>query len=61
MICLTFHQDAFLIEARGDVQDSLLSSDMQESDIPSGSDNVRVYYMVHPAVDLDGSSMGSGY
>jgi len=58
---LPFNQDAFLIEARGDVQDSLLSSDAQESSIPSETDNVRVYYMVHPAVDLDGSSMGSGY
>ncbi|KAJ3556351.1 hypothetical protein NP233_g11997 [Leucocoprinus birnbaumii] len=54
-------KDSFLIEARGDVQDSLLSSDAQESSIPSEGDNVRVYYMVHPAVDLEGSSMGSGY
>ncbi|KAF7775735.1 hypothetical protein Agabi119p4_4128 [Agaricus bisporus var. burnettii] len=53
-------KESYLIEARGDVQDSLLSSDTQESSIPVEGENVRVYYMVHPGVDLDSSSMASG-
>ena len=51
-----------MIEVRGDVQDSLRPStddDAQES-MGVADDNVRVYYLVHPAVDTE-SSMTSGY
>lgn len=47
-------QDNYLIEIRGDVQESLPS--MDESSLASEGDNVRVYYMVHPSVDTEGSS-----
>lgn len=51
-------QDNYLIEARGDVQDSLPES-MEESAGQSFEDpNVRVYYMVHPSVDTDAASSG---
>jgi DNA replication licensing factor MCM6 len=43
---------------RGDVQESLPSADensAQSSGIQDG-ENVRVYYMVHPSVDTEGSS-----
>jgi DNA replication licensing factor MCM6 len=46
-------QDNYLIEVRGDVQESLPSVD--EDGNPSQSDGVRVYYMVHPSVDADES------
>jgi len=55
-------QDNFLIEVKGDVQDSLRPSadeESQESAGPTG-DDVRVYYLVHPSVDTE-SSMTSGY
>ena len=52
-------QDNYLIEIRGDVQDSLPPS-MEESSgqqtVDSQEGNVRVYYMVHPSVDTEGSS-----
>lgn len=62
MVSLNVFQDNYLIEVRGDVQDSLRPStddDSQESMGASG-DNVRVYYLVHPSVDTE-SSMTSGY
>jgi DNA replication licensing factor MCM6 len=56
---LLFHQDNYLIEARGDVQESLPPS-ADDSVAPSMSiqdgENVRVYYMVHPSVDTEESS-----
>ena len=52
-------QDNYLIEIRGDVQESLPTS-MDESSAHASADihdgTVRVYYMVHPSVDLEGSS-----
>ena len=48
-------QDNYLIQIMGDVQNSLPSleeSGEQESD-------VRVYYMVHPSVDTEGSSLST--
>ncbi|TBU47236.1 mis5 protein [Dichomitus squalens] len=52
-------KDNYLIEIRGDVQDSLPpsmeeSSGQQTADSQEG--NVRVYYMVHPSVDTESSS-----
>ncbi|CAA7260110.1 unnamed protein product [Cyclocybe aegerita] len=54
-------KDNFLIEVRGDVQESLASmdEDNQQSSGAAG-ENVRVYYLVHPSVDTE-SSMTSGY
>lgn len=55
-ILIRSSQDNYLIEARGDVQDSLPES-MEESAGQSFEDsNVRVYYMVHPSVDTDTAS-----
>ncbi|KZP20186.1 mis5 protein [Athelia psychrophila] len=51
-------KDNYLIEVRGDVQESLMSAD-DSSTLPSSvqdGENVRVYYMVHPSVDTEGSS-----
>ncbi|KAI0727346.1 MCM-domain-containing protein [Fomitopsis betulina] len=52
-------KDNYLIEIKGDVQESLPESMEESSTQPSfdgqGGD-VRVYYMVHPSVDADGSS-----
>ncbi|TFY64490.1 hypothetical protein EVJ58_g2595 [Rhodofomes roseus] len=52
-------KDNYLIEIKGDVQDSLPESMEESSAQPSfdgqGGD-VRVYYMVHPSVDTEGSS-----
>ncbi|KAJ3004364.1 hypothetical protein NUW54_g4849 [Trametes sanguinea] len=52
-------KDNYLIEIRGDVQDSLPPS-MEESSGQQSYDsqdgNVRVYYMVHPSVDIDETS-----
>lgn len=31
--------------------------DGAQSSIPQSGDNVRVYYMVHPSVDTEGSSV----
>jgi DNA replication licensing factor MCM6 len=58
---LTLSQDNYLIEVRGDVQDSLPESTTDGS-MPAQSlstqdgENVRVYYMVHPSVDTEGTS-----
>ena len=55
---LSAAQDTYLIEVRGDVQESLPSMDetsAQSSGVQEG-ENVRVYYMVHPSVDTEGSS-----
>ncbi|KAF8914237.1 mis5 protein [Gymnopilus junonius] len=55
-------KESFLIEVRGDAQDSLMSADgeSQESSAAMEGENVRVYYMVHPSVDTE-SSLASGY
>jgi DNA replication licensing factor MCM6 len=55
-------QDNFLIEVRGDVQDSLRPSTDDDSQGSTGvaGEDVRVYYLVHPSVDTE-SSMTSGY
>jgi DNA replication licensing factor MCM6 len=51
-------KDNYLIEVKGDVQESLPSIDdeSQESAPALPGENVRVYYMVHPSVDTDASS-----
>ncbi|GBE79886.1 DNA replication licensing factor mcm6 [Sparassis crispa] len=52
-------KDNFLIEIKGDVQDSLPLSADESSGQPSfdgQGGNVRVYYMVHPSVDTEESS-----
>ncbi|PIL37368.1 hypothetical protein GSI_01061 [Ganoderma sinense ZZ0214-1] len=52
-------KDNYLIEIRGDVQDSLPPSMEESSGGQTGDSqegNVRVYYMVHPSVDTEGSS-----
>jgi len=53
-------KENFLIEVRGDVQESLPS--MDEESLSSGAragENVRVYYMVHPSVDTESSMTSS--
>ncbi|KAJ6515530.1 MCM2/3/5 family-domain-containing protein [Mycena sanguinolenta] len=50
-------KDNYLLEVKGDVQDSLPSAD--EESQPLEGENVKVYYMVHPSVDTEGSSMAS--
>jgi DNA replication licensing factor MCM6 len=47
-------QDNYLIEIRGDVQDSLASAG-DDASIAQDSD-ARIFYMVHPSVDADESS-----
>lgn len=52
-------QDRFLLEIRGDVQDSLPESAsdgtvQQSSSSGQVGENDRVYYMVHPSVDTEG-------
>ncbi|KAG2013352.1 ATP dependent DNA helicase [Coprinopsis cinerea AmutBmut pab1-1] len=54
-------KDHYLIEVRGDVQDSLPSGDSQTHPSTTDDDNVRYYYMVHPSVDTEGSSLTSGF
>jgi len=51
-------KDNYLIEVRGDVQESLPSVDENsvESSGAQEGENIRVYYMVHPSVDTEGSS-----
>lgn len=54
-------QDKFLLEVRGDVQDSLPESAsngtvQQSSSSGQARENDRVYYMVHPSVDTEGES-----
>ncbi|PPQ71094.1 hypothetical protein CVT24_009845 [Panaeolus cyanescens] len=52
-------KENYLIEGRGDVQESLPSA-ADESQESVAGENIRVYYMVHPSVDTE-SSMTSGY
>lgn len=48
-------QDNFLVEIKGDVQESLPTS--MDENVPSqGETNLRVFYMVHPSVDTETSS-----
>ena len=47
-------QDNYLIQITGDVQNSLPTS-MDESSTQGG--DMRVFYMVHPAVDTDSSQV----
>ncbi|OJA15981.1 hypothetical protein AZE42_09797 [Rhizopogon vesiculosus] len=54
-------KDNYLIEVRGDVQDSLPGSTTDgsapaQSSSTQDGENVRVYYMVHPSVDTEGTS-----
>ncbi|CAK5275412.1 unnamed protein product [Mycena citricolor] len=49
-------KDNYLLEVKGDVQESLPS--MDEESQPS-DENVKMYYMVHPAVDIDEASFAS--
>ncbi|KAL0580710.1 MCM DNA helicase complex subunit mcm6 [Marasmius crinis-equi] len=54
-------KDNYLLEVRGDVQESLPSVDESSQNIQTSStaaegDDVKVYYMVHPSVDADESS-----
>ncbi|PCH40837.1 mis5 protein [Wolfiporia cocos MD-104 SS10] len=52
-------KDNYLIEIKGDVQESLPESMEESSEQPSydiQDGDVRVYYMVHPSVDTEGSS-----
>ncbi|KAI6152370.1 MCM2/3/5 family-domain-containing protein [Pisolithus tinctorius] len=51
-------KDNYLIEVRGDVQESLPESvgDSTDLSLPQDGENVRVYYMVHPSVDTENSS-----
>ncbi|KIK29092.1 hypothetical protein PISMIDRAFT_89712 [Pisolithus microcarpus 441] len=51
-------KDNYLIEVRGDVQESLPDSvgDSADLSLPQDGENVRVYYMVHPSVDTENSS-----
>ncbi|TFK55620.1 MCM-domain-containing protein [Heliocybe sulcata] len=48
-------KDNYLIEVRGDVQESLPMSGTDDTGA-SSLENLRVYYMVHPSVDTEGSS-----
>ncbi|KAJ6485132.1 MCM2/3/5 family-domain-containing protein [Mycena vitilis] len=50
-------KDNYLLEVKGDVQDSLPS--MDEDSQPIEGDNIKLYYMVHPSVDTEGSSLTS--
>lgn len=52
-------KDNYLIEVSGDVQESLPTASLDESgaqSLGSNDPNRRVYYMVHPSVDTEGSS-----
>jgi len=52
-------KDNYLIEVRGDVQESLPPPSLDESgaqSLETDDGNTRVYYMVHPSVDTEGSS-----
>ena len=48
-------KETYLIEVKGDVQDSLLSSSAEDSARVESQDDgsMRVYYMVHPSIDVD--------
>ncbi|KAJ7490252.1 MCM2/3/5 family-domain-containing protein [Mycena galericulata] len=50
-------KDNYLLEVKGDVQDSLPS--MDDDSQPVEGENVKVHYMVHPSVDTEGSSLTS--
>ncbi|KAF9455936.1 MCM2/3/5 family-domain-containing protein [Collybia nuda] len=54
-------KDNYLIEVKGDVQESLPSMDeeSQHSSAAVEGENIRVYYMVHPSVDTEESSLTS--
>jgi DNA replication licensing factor MCM6 len=45
------------MEVKGDVQESLPPTDeaTQESSVAIAGEDVRVFYMVHPAVDAESS------
>jgi DNA replication licensing factor MCM6 len=47
------------MELKGDVQESLLPTDeaSQESSAAITGEGVRVFYMIHPAVDAEDSSL----
>ncbi|THH05787.1 hypothetical protein EW145_g4546 [Phellinidium pouzarii] len=50
-------KDNYLIEIKGDVQESLPTSMDESTAGPSQDDaNMRVYYMIHPSVDADTTS-----
>ena len=52
-------QENYLLEVRGDVQESLPPSVDESSGnqtLDSQTGDHRVYYMVHPSVDTEGSS-----
>lgn len=50
-------QDSFLLEIKGDVQESLPSMDEDSQQASEQDDaNMRVFYMVHPSVDADNTS-----
>ncbi|KAI5116717.1 hypothetical protein M0805_000826 [Coniferiporia weirii] len=50
-------KDNYLIEIKGDVQESLPTSMDESGTRPSQDDaNMRVYYMVHPSVDADATT-----
>ena len=48
-------QESYLVESRGDVQESLPESFDENGNLPEDP-NARVFYMVHPSVDQDISS-----
>ncbi|KAF5358990.1 hypothetical protein D9758_004830 [Tetrapyrgos nigripes] len=49
-------KDNYLLEVKGDVQESLPSHEDSQQSAQADGDNLRVYYMVHPSVDTDESS-----
>ncbi|KAF8969316.1 hypothetical protein BDZ97DRAFT_1795004, partial [Flammula alnicola] len=57
-------KENFLLETKGDAQESMLSvdEDSQESSAAVEGENVRVYFMVHPSVNTESSMTStSGY
>ncbi|KAF7302952.1 DNA helicase [Mycena kentingensis (nom. inval.)] len=52
-------KDNYLLEVRGDVQDSLPSMDEDSQATEGENENVKVHYMVHPSVDTEGSALTS--
>ncbi|EDR12754.1 uncharacterized protein LACBIDRAFT_188723 [Laccaria bicolor S238N-H82] len=53
-------KDNYLLAVKGDVQESLPSeTDTQQSSTILDGENMRVFYMVHPSVDTEGSSLTS--
>ncbi|KAG6832178.1 hypothetical protein H0H92_004909 [Tricholoma furcatifolium] len=49
-------KDNYLMEIKGDVQESLPSMEEDSQQSTMDGDNIRVYYMVHPSVDVEGDS-----